>query len=594
MAVVPVSGSNVFFKKGVPFSNDYKATRWHSDISEQQSYFSGRPTVHTMTEVTFVENDGKTYVSTDASIDELRDVSYMMFQNDQYNDKWFYAFVTKLTRKSSNTTYVYFEIDVLQTWFFDFDFKPSFVVREHCPLWNADGSPVVNTIDEGLNYGTEYENVNVSHYIPNSGVRFLVIATKRAVHGTNKGKVLPSIVGVGQPFSYYIVPFVDKDQVVWATVQGTRSRMSTLIDTLAGLYKDTDFTNNIATMFITEQTGLSSQVTEGDSIEIVFDNPDQILEHADAGEGVKMVYVSNAPQFVVKTANLGNKYDGYRSVKESKLMMYPYTVLTIDDMQGNRRDYKNEYINSSDITIVAKGSLGTSNKIMYSLDNYNINSSNSMKTYLVDEWGLQNINPNDVTIITEMIASYIQANKNTLINQKDQIMLNGYAGLGQNALSGIGSAIGGNTPSGRILGTASAGVSTVKGVGSTVLQLQGIEAKISDIQNIPPQINKMGTNTSYDVGNGFNGVFIIKKQIKSEYQKKLEDFFKMFGYKKNEVKTPNFHTRQSWNYVETKDCNIVGNFNTEDLNEIKAVFDRGITLWHTDDIGNYNLSNEVI
>jgi len=414
------------------------------------------------------------------------------------------------------------------------------------------------------------------------------------VHGTNKGKVLPSIVGVGQPFSYYIVPFVDKDQVVWATVQGTRSRMSTLIDTLAGLYKDTDFTNNIATMFITEQTGLSSQVTEGDSIEIVFDNPDQILEHADAGEGVKMVYVSNAPQFVVKTANLGNKYDGYRSVKESKLMMYPYTVLTIDDMQGNRRDYKNEYINSSDITIVAKGSLGTSNKIMYSLDNYNINSSNSMKTYLVDEWGLQNINPNDVTIITEMIASYIQANKNTLINQKDQIMLNGYAGLGQNALSGIGSAIGGNTPSGRILGTASAGVSTVKGVGSTVLQLQGIEAKISDIQNIPPQINKMGTNTSYDVGNGFNGVFIIKKQIKSEYQKKLEDFFKMFGYKKNEVKTPNFHTRQSWNYVETKDCNIVGNFNTEDLNEIKAVFDRGITLWHTDDIGNYNLSNEVI
>jgi len=273
-------------------------------------------------------------------------------------------------------------------------------------------------------------------------------------------------------------------------------------------------------------------------------------------------------------------------------MMYPYTVLTIDDMQGNRRDYKNEYINSSDITIVAKGSLGTSNKIMYSLDNYNINSSNSMKTYLVDEWGLQNINPNDVTIITEMIASYIQANKNTLINQKDQIMLNGYAGFGQNILSGAGSAMAGGVGGG--LGVAGSAVSAVKGVGSTVLQLQGIEAKIDDIQNVPPQINKMGTNTSYDVGNGFNGVFIIKKQIKAEYQKKLEDFFKMFGYKKNEVKTPNFHTRQNWNYVETKDCNIVGNFNTEDLNEIKAVFDRGITLWHTNDIGNYNLSNEVI
>jgi hypothetical protein len=41
-------------------------------------------------------------------------------------------------------------------------------------------------------------------------------------------------------------------------------------------------------------------------------------------------------------------------------------------------------------------------------------------------------------------------------------------------------------------------------------------------------------------------------------------------------------------------ASIQGNFNNEDLNELKAIFDNGITLWHTDDIGNYSLDNGVI
>ncbi|PNK22011.1 hypothetical protein, partial [Bacillus thuringiensis] len=215
--------------------------------------------------VKFIENNGKNYISADAGIDELRDVNYLMFQNAQYNNKWFYAFVTQLKRKTSSMTEVYFDIDVLQTWRFDMSILGSFVVREHCPLWNPDGSPVINTVDEGLNYGTEYESVNVHHHIPNSGIRFLVIACKKAVHGTNKDKVMPSLVGVGQPFSYYVVPFVDKDVIVNATIQGESHRMSTLIDTLASLYKDDKMTNNIVTMFITEQTGLKYTTAENEA-----------------------------------------------------------------------------------------------------------------------------------------------------------------------------------------------------------------------------------------------------------------------------------------------------------------------------------------
>ena len=111
---------------------------------------------------------------------------------------------------------------------------------------------------------------------------------------------------------------------------------------------------------------------------------------------------------------------------------------------------------------------------------------------------------------------------------------------------------------------------------------------------MPPQIAKMGANTSFDFGTGRHGLYIIKKQIKPEYQKVLEDFFNLYGYKVNEVKIPNFKTRTYWNYVQTADCNIIASLNNEDVQELKDIFNSGITLWHTDDIGNYLLDNEVI
>lgn len=592
MAVVPTSRGDVFFLKGVPFTNDNKNVRLFNGHDDAYNYFSNRPRVHAMSEVKFVQNEGKNFLTADKSIDTMRQASYIMFRNTEYSQKWYYAFITELKRVSSESTEVYFELDTFQTWYYDCDFKQSYVVREHCPLWNPDGSPVINTVDEGLNYGTEYDNVKVIHHKPNVGIRFLVMVTKYAVHGTNKDKIMPSLVGVGQPFSYYILPFIDSDKVVWATIEGEQHRMSTLIDTLQSLYKDEKFTNNIATMFITEHTGLQVSASDaGDKIQIGFTNPTQKLEYAES-EGAKMIYVSNAPNLSMQNTLIGPKYEGYRSVTESKLLMYPYTVLTMDDMRGNRQDYKNEYINSPDITISAKGSMGISNKTSYSVLAYNMDMNNPLRQWMQDEFGIQDINPNDVAIMTEMISAFMQGNKNSLINQKDKIVFNGYANIGS-SLFGAASGMGKNAGANAMTGIGSS-IGMVKGSGNAVLELQGINAKIDDIVNIPPQINKMGTNTSYDVGNGYTGVFLIKKQIKPEYQKKLEDFFKMFGYKKNEVKIPNLHTRESWNYVETKACNIIADFNAEDLNDIKAIFDNGVTLWHTNNVGDYSQSNGVI
>jgi len=595
MATLPLSGSNIKFLTGVPFSNDYKNTRWFSNTDEQYSYFINQKIVHTMTSATFVRDEGKGYISVNAPIDLLLETNYLMFQNTHYNSKWFYAFVTKLERKNQNVTFVYFELDVLQTWLKNYTFKPSFVVREHTPLWNADGSPVINTVDEGLNYGLEYDDVYVNHYVPNNGVKFIVIVAKQQIHGSSKDKHIASYNGIAQPLSYYVLPiFLDGEGLIWLKDDGDEIAMSEPEKLFSKIYEDDKATGNISAIYLTNSIGCPFTISGGGEsfTRIKFTEKDQKFEGAEIGTDVSCLYVKDLKRYMTETFDLGNKYANLPSYKESKLYMYPYTVLTLDDFKGNRTDYKLENIQDSNLLLNMKGSIGLSNKVSYGLQKYNDKAT--MTNHQDNQYAIIDSNPQDIPVITDLLAAYLQGNKNSIENQKNSIMFNGGMGMVQSAVGAAGGIASSKNPISMGVNAVSGVADVVKGAGNTVLQLQSLEAKQQDIRNMPNQITKQGSNTAYDYGHRYDGVTFIKKTLKPEYRRKLEHFFNMFGYKVNEVKIPNFHTRQNWNYVQTTSCNIVGDFNNEDLNELKAVFDNGITLWHTDDVGNYSLSNEVI
>jgi hypothetical protein len=311
------------------------------------------------------------------------------------------------------------------------------------------------------------------------------------------------------------------------------------------------------------------------------------------------IYVESIP-YSSWIVDMGNKYNGFASVDESKLLMYPYTVTIIDDFKGNRIELKNEYIDSLDLILDIRGSLGVSNKTVYSVKDYLLGQlgDDGVKEKVSMEHALIDNNPNDLPVMNDVLASYIQGNRNSLANQKSQINFNAgmdvmksFAGTAGN----VGMAI--ENPAMATMGATGAVQSALGGiqnVGNAYYNTQALMAKQKDISNIPPQLAKMGGNVYFDFGQGYTGVWIIKKQIKPEYRKKLSDFFHMFGYKKNELKIPNFHTRQSFNYVQTQNASVTGNLNNQDLVVIKEVFNKGITLWHVDDVGNYGLTNGVI
>lgn len=353
-------------------------------------------------------------------------------------------------------------------------------------------------------------------------------------------------------------------------------------------------------MFVSEHVGLTTSVTlsTGSTPDVITisQSLDELQSVVIKDSHMNMLYVKRVKNFNTKVSPvLADKYHDYTKPKESKLLMYPYTVLVLDDFKGSRIEYKNEYIDDRGIVIATKGSLGTTNKVSYGINKYST-YGDGLNNYqkMNNEYALFNTSSNDIPVINDMLTAFLQGNKNSIENQKSSILFNGTMNTLSSGLGMVGSLPTSPVAPVNPFAVAQGGVNMVQGAGNTVLQLQGIEAKQQDIGNVPPQIAKMGSNTPYDFGNGYSGVWIIKKQIKPEYQRILSDFFNLFGYKVNQVKTPNFHTREHWNFVQTKDCNITGNFNNNDLQELKTVFDNGITFWHTDDIGNYSLENEVL
>jgi hypothetical protein len=608
MATVPLSGTNIRLLSGVPFSNDYKHSRWFDTSTAQEDYFLGKTVVYSIPDNTFQRIEGKNFISVNQNIDALWGVNYVMFQNTSYNVKWFYGFVTKLEYKNKNTTYVHFEIDVLQTWMFTMNFKPSYVVREHCKLWEIDGSPVLNTLDEGLNYGNVYETVNVMNLKPYDGVLFLVIVAKSLMHDRDTnikaGDIYPNINSAPQPLCYYVHPFKLDGSVPTAWDENSENIvLSDTTELLKAMYELDNAINNVVSIYVTDYIGVDLAVdSEGTltfpttnfvNVNVAYNAPGTTTTSY-----LNTIFVTNVKQYQPKAFSFTNKYADYRSVTESKLLMYPYTTLILDDLKGNRQALKNEYIKGDDIIINVRGSLGTSNKTSYSVDNYqvkdNIEPSDLFMANL--ENAVMNTNANDLPIITDMLGAFLQGNRNSIQNQLNSTIFSGWLDTMSGIVNGASSSSANPSNGGEtnVTGAVNSGIGVAKGMSGMYYSTQGMIAKQKDIVNTPPSLSKMGNNTYFDYGHNLSGLYLIKRQITPEYQKKLEDFFNIFGYKKNEVKLPNFHTREYWNYVQTSGCVITGNFNNEDLQELKSVFDSGITLWHTDDIGNYALGNVVI
>ena len=630
MEIMPIN--KVRLIKGVPFTISYQDIIQFDNSTAQLNYFNSLPHLE-IDNITYVRQTTK--IKVPYNRESLLDYNYLYFQNSNYGDKIFYAFITKVEYVNPNTSAISFVIDEWQTWCFDITFMPTFIERKHCQRWNSDGSPVINTIDEGLDYGSEY--ITKDHKQYNNDLYWVCFVTSLVTSESDNRNDVPN------PLSLFYLPIYHTSSRIITDssikLVNNSPHLTTPKELLDSFRNSEVLVDKLVSCYICEEPPFSYSYQINDNSIII--TPDNVSDVD--------VYGTQLPGYVITYRGTGmlnepvrsfSKYGNLRNyVTESKLLMYPYSYVQLIDGQGNNFIIKPEYITSSDIQISTFTSNSTANKIAHIVQNYRYLTNVSLSNC---RWELQNgiINssPNTLTIVDNYTAAYLQGNSNTISTNIANIQLQAEtnnimtqntarANRASSFVEGIGT-IGQSTVNGALMGDIKGGpgmgVGALIGAGQGLLQagtnmlsteiqnkalienteLQGNVsyekavasemAKIQDAKMVADNVALQGGDVYFTYQNKFNGYCLVYRQISNEYIALLENYFKKYGYKVNTIEIPNLHTRESWNYIRTIDCNIKASINAESLEKLRTMFNNGVTVWHTTDVGNYTLSNNEI
>lgn len=137
--------SKVYFGT-VPWNPSYRHVRKHPSRDAQFASIKAMCTSGTE-DYTYQRMDNAGYRPYNA--ESLYGMNYCMFQNANYGSRWFYSFIPRIEYVSPNSTRLYLQTDIMQTWFPDCTVKSCMVEREHV----MDDTIGAHIKDEGINPG---------------------------------------------------------------------------------------------------------------------------------------------------------------------------------------------------------------------------------------------------------------------------------------------------------------------------------------------------------------------------------------------------------------------------------------------------------
>ena len=506
-----------------PIELDERNQLTFSSLTAQTNYFLSLPYLE-YDNCTYQRKDGVIRYQTDPTsltYEDLLAYNYCMYQNTNYDNKWFYAFVTDVRYVNDGMTEIKIETDVMQTWKFEINYKPSFIEREHV----NDDTRGANLVPEGLEHG-EYISQFISNY-SSIGSSHVVMASNINPSNTSQ-KVGGGIYGnIYSGVSYYIFNN-------WTSLNNALVRMAEdgKIDAISSLFYCPDFI-----------TGYASASFDSNGISRVPNTQ------------------GTSPSIMV-TLN-PNNIDGY-TPRNQKVFTYPYVAYVLSNNAGGSityhlEDFQNSGNNLGEIKV--RGTCTPGGSIRAIPINYRGTGDNN-------EYGL--------TLGKFPICSYPV---DSYLNWQTQQSVNIGLDIAQDTLS-----IATNVATGNYLGATSG----VFGIGNILA-----EQYKHSLVPVETRGNLNSGDVTFTEGKLTYTSYLMT--IKSQFARIIDDYFTMYGYKINRVKTPNLDGRTNWNYVKTVGLNITGDIPQADMQKIKDIFDSGVTLWHNPSTFlDYSQSNTII
>lgn len=495
--------------------------------------------------------------------------NYMAFINPKYGNKWFFAWVTNVELRNPNTTRITFQVDVFSTWYSRFNLNQVFVEREHV----SDDTFGKHTLPEGLETG-EYTIKSETDATELQAVCPVVCATI----DPEMNKTYSSYCGNRyESLNYFIFkrggdtgydPSSQEFAINEYLKQVNRNYSDdSVVSIFMAPRKLVDWKIGNTTPATTWQSFPTSQAITDcyyKSALDVFTYQNQLEQYiTDYDKPVKFTDLE-----VTRPTTFGS----YTPVN-SKCYCYPFQYVNLTNNNGGNSLYYYEDFSTNKPSFEITGILTPSCSIRANPKNYKgqtvaYNNGIQGAKYPICSW------------VNDLFTNYMtqQGVNIPLEILKDTITIGAGAAAGI-ATGGAGLAIG--------LGVASSGASNIL---STMQQIKQHEL-------IPPQAR--GNTNGADVGAANSKITFTAQliQVKEEYIKCVDSYFSRFGYKVNEVKTPNLLSRTKFNFIKIGGIDelVSGNIPAVDLEEINRVFRKGVTIFHNyNDIGNYTISNPIV
>ena len=584
------------------------------------------------------------------TMNQLYGCNYMYFTNSgSYTDtnnntvyvgenKRYYCFIDRLKYINNNCTEVYYSIDYIQTFMFDYDEKTCFVER----MTTDDDDIGKYLLDEGLDLGRElvvsscnrkqfdgdwyYAIVFASKTSFTSGAVYdmqrQVVDKQGVLVGSqtlgsdvteqgrdittakefwemtyedvstqlngkmrvplyvNTGVTVYPVVNVMDPANFNL-PIIDTDRGVSHLFSTSNEYMTKLYGTESP-FNNTDYTRLMESIVNVALYPNFFTTGSGDTVDY-------------SGMGL----INSASD---TTLDYPTNLNGY-TPKNKKLLTFPYISLTVTNPNGDSITLRYELFNNHNaVTFKLECTVLPSVQCLLSPVNYSgylgyiVQDAQQQSDYVARDIGLVITDFPKVPIYTDSYREYLGKNKYREFFSIVNALTSTAFGVGTAVLTG-----GATLPG--LIGEVS---TTYKAIEEQVTR--NYEASFKP----PGLVGQMGTS-DIKLGTLMFGYTFLGMTIDYEHAKVIDDFFTRYGYKLARNIKPsrnNNDKRKNFTFIKTIECNLAINqyggsatghytMSQEDEKAIEAIYNNGIRFWYGTNNGvrlykDYSVNNPIV
>lgn len=454
-------------------------------------------------------------------------LNYLAFQNAGISNEWVFCFIDSIEWLSEKTTRINFSLDVFQNNFYDTNIKPCFVEYHHIPRR-----------EDGIGVNLVPVNLEAGETIVSQHKKLNLTPTDCCIFVT-RGTVEQS----------WFDGRVENGVYCWGSIGHYDVTTDDGLEKINGLLKK-----------------YNDQGAQ-DAVIGLFMSP-KLCIGALGGKEIKP-----------KTTSMqisGNAFEGYKP-KNKKLYSYPWLYCLADNNQGNTHIYRYEYSYNQDKSIEfdSYGTIATLPQVLTAPKNYK--TRENLPHGLMNE-ALINSSFPMCSFSSDTYRAWLAQNKSSIALSQVQTAVNSTIGLGT-SIAGLAG------------GSLQGGINGSSKTTSAFWDALGMLANQTDRSRNAGVTHGKALSENVMTGIKECGVDFYEMSCKRQFAEMADSFFEQFGYPINKITMPNLRSRSHWNYVKTSHCGFTGNIDLDQLKKLRNIFDNGVTLWHTDDIGNYSLSN---